>query len=395
MTSKHANARQSPHPIRNAPCPAEPSSPRAASPNALRPDSVRTGATLPDVVREGRARPAGGRSVLQSQDSFPPVSPLPYLVVGVGILAAVVEFLALRFLIRLGPMLPEAARGDVAAALTGRLILFGTVAQNLALLLTLALLALIGWHNAQISLKGKSLSGLRRAGRGQAALTGSLALTVVLFVAHTLAGPTASPLLYTAFLLATFSAMVTALWAVDCPCQRPAWLALFCATYLLVLYPTLGATLALPLPFVPAAHALAEIGAVLAACLAPLALRPRFDWRALGVATATASLLAGMWISISWLPPTLMIWTVAFTGFLPAPFYIAALGFFLYALLALTFNGGERATPVPAVVLGLTLIALGGLRWDFSYYVLLGLLGFLIVSGVHQSKISGDQEIRG
>jgi uncharacterized membrane protein YecN with MAPEG domain len=311
------------------------------------------------------------------------------------LLAAVVEFLALRLLIRMGPMLPEAARGDAAAAVTQGLILFGTVAQNLALLLILALLALMGWRNAQISLKDKSCSGLRRSGRAQAALTVSLALTVVLFVAHTLAGPAAPPLLYAAFLLATFTTMAAALGAVNCPSQRRAWPALFGATYLLVLYPTLGATLALRLPFVPAAHSLAEIGAVLAACLAPLALRPRFDWRALLVAVTSAGLLAGMWFSISWLPPTLMIWTVAFTGFLPAPFYIVALGLFLYALLALTFNGGERATPVPAVVLGLTLIALGGLRWDFSYYVLLGLLGFLILSGVHQFKMSGDEEIWG
>jgi hypothetical protein len=294
-------------------------------------------------------------------------SPLAYSL----LLAAVVEFLALRLLIRMGPMLPEAARGDGAAAVTQGLIVLGTVAQNFGLLLALGLLLLLACRTSQSSLRL------------------SLAAAVVLAVAHLLAGPAAPPWLYAAFLLAVVTVMAAALWAVDCPCRRPAWLALFGATYLLVLYPTLSGTLALQLPLVPLAHTLAETGAVLAACLALPALRPRFEWRALLPAMVAAGLLAGMWFSVSWLPPTLMIWTVAFTGFLPAPVYIVALGLFVYTLCASILNAGGR-TAVPAVVPGLALIALGGLRWDFSYYVLLGLLGLLLLAGVHQSKISGD-----
>jgi hypothetical protein len=246
----------------------------------------------------------------------------------------------------------------------------------LGLLLALGLLGLLAWQEGRSGLR-RSVRTVRSVRSVRSVVVGGV---VVLAVAHVVAGPAAPGWLYGAFLVAALAAMAAALWAVDCPCRRPAWLALFGATYLLVFYPTLGATLALPLPFVPAAHTLAEVGAVLAACLALPALRPRFEWRALVVAIAVAGLLAGMWFSISWLPPTLMIWTVAFTGFLPAPVYIVALGLFVYTLLALTLNAGGRAA-VPAVVPGLMLIALGGLRWDFSYYVLLALPGFLLITG--------------
>jgi hypothetical protein len=314
----------------------------------------------------------------------------------------VVEFLALRLLIRMGPVLPEVARGDGAAAVTQGLIVLGTVAQNLALLLALGLLGLIAWQKSRSGLRRsqgsglreKSRSGLRRSqgsglrrsqGSGLRRSQGSglrwfLGAVVVLAVVHVVAGPAAPGWLYGAFLVAALAAMAAALWAVDCPCRRPGWLALFFAVYLLVVYPTLAATLALPLPFVAGAHTLAEIGALLAACLALPALRPRFEWRALAVAIAVAGLLAGMWFGAPWLPPTLMIWTVAFTGFLPAPLYVLALGIFVYTTLVFTLNGG-RETALPPVVIGLVLVALGGLRWDFSYYVLLALPGFLLLTG--------------
>jgi hypothetical protein len=296
----------------------------------------------------------------RSREQMIPMESLPGLIA----LTAVIEFLGLRLLIRMGPMLPQAARGDTAAAITEGLILLGTIAQNLALFLLPVVLAVIAWRTVHTGLKA------------------SLALLLTLFVGHTLVGPALPSWLYAAFLVAAFATMTAALWTVNCPCQRPFWLAIFAAAYLFILYPTLAATLALPLPFVPVAHALAELLAVLAACLAPLALRPRFERRALLLAGTAVVLVTGMWFSVAWLPPTLMIWTVAFTGYLPAPVYILALGLFLYTLVALTLNGGAHRNRVPTAVLALLLIALGGLRWDVGYYTLLGLFGFLTLSGV-------------
>ena len=272
-------------------------------------------------------------------------------------LAALAEFLGLRLLIRLGPMAKAMPR-DVVAALTEGLMALGSVMLNLVLLLTLAALAGLAWSASHRALRF------------------SLAAVAALAVALTLAGSRMPPWLFAAFVLAVLTTMGVAFGVARCPSRHRGWLALFGLAYLTLAYPTLGATLRLALPFTPNAHALSELFAVLAAALAPLALRPRFAWRALVVGAVGASLLTGLWLSVSWLPATLMIWSVAFTGYLPMPVYVLALGFFLYALVALALPDGARD-----LAWGLALMALGGLRWDVLYYTLLALYGFLLLSG--------------
>jgi hypothetical protein len=290
----------------------------------------------------------------------------PERLAGFIALAALGEFLGLRLLIRLGP-LAQALPRDVAAALTEGLIALGSVMLNLALLLTLAALAGLAWRSPVPAPQVQA---------SQPALQFSLLAVLALAAGLMGAGRNAPPALFAAFVLAALAGMGIALGAAHCPCRRPAWLALFVGAYLALAYPTLGATFHLPLPFTPNVHALSELFAVLAAALAPLALRPRFDWRALLVGAVGAGLLAGLWLSLPWLAPTLMIWSVAFTGYLPMPVYVLALGLFLYALVALALRDGARC-----LAWGLALIALGGLRWDVPYYILLALFGFLLLNG--------------
>jgi hypothetical protein len=257
-------------------------------------------------------------------------------------LAAVVEFLCLRFLIRLGPLIP---RSEIVAAVNNALITSGIVALNLAILLMVIFLAREAFavpHRVQ-----------------QIALGATSALAIFLSVTAYAAG------WFVAFLLCALAAMFLRL-----PPSRSArlWCALVVAVYPLLTYTTISGSLQLALPFTPHAFALAELGAVIAAASAPFALRVRFDRRAAISAVIGMSLLTGMWLSVAWLPGTLMIWTLGLTAYLPGIIYIVAGGAFVYTLIALAFARDARAW-------GLWFIACAGLRWDYTYSVLLAVMG--------------------
>jgi hypothetical protein len=271
--------------------------------------------------------------------------------------AALVEFLSLRLLIRLGPVLP---RAEITVTVTETMIFIGAAALNFALLLALAALTTMAWQTSRYPLKY------------------CLAAIVILTIGLALAGSDPPPLLFVAFLFLSLSIIGIALWFARHPKLYAGWLALFGGAYLALAYPTLVNTLHVTLPFTAHARAISELLILLSTLGAPFILRPRRDWIAVIVGMTGAILLAGLWFSVEWLPPTLMIWSVAFTGYLPAPVYTLALGLWLYTFTALMKTEGRRYH-----ALGLALVALGGLRWDLSYYVLLALTGFLLLSGAN------------
>jgi len=171
--------------------------------------------------------------------------------------------------------------------------------------------------------------------------------------------------------------MCILLWSARQSKSYMGWLAFFLAAYLALAYPTIVNTIHATSPYTAEARGLSELLIVLATLAAPfILLRPRREWIAALVGIIGAILLAGLWFSVQWLPPTLMIWSVALTGYLPAPIYILAFGLWLYTFTSLMKRENTRRQ-----ALGLALIALGGLRWDLSYYALLVLLGFLLLSG--------------
>jgi hypothetical protein len=69
-------------------------------------------------------------------------------------------------------------------------------------------------------------------------------------------------------------------------------------------------------------------------------------------------------------------WTVDFATFLPPWLYLLGLAGYVYTLIALARSGVAAGR---LAAWGLTLIALGGLRWDYTYFSGLGLLGFLLL----------------
>ena len=72
-----------------------------------------------------------------------------------------------------------------------------------------------------------------------------------------------------------------------------------------------------------------------------------------------------------WIVSTVAMWTVSFSLALPGLLYAIALGIAVATLPSLWSAGGTRRTAAQ----GLLLIALAGLKLDFSYFALLSLAG--------------------
>ncbi len=267
-------------------------------------------------------------------------------------LAAWCEFLCLRLLIRAGAILPQT---DVILAIGNAMTFAGVVALNLALLLMLA------------ALVEQAMQLMRRPSK--ILLIILAALTLALFIAGE------NLPVYFAFVIFAWLAMCDVWFAKQ---SRPAnriWLGVFIATYFLLGYAVSAPLFRIDFFPRPTVLALAELFAVLAAVGAPFVLNVHFDWRAAMVAVIGAIVLSGLWLGVAWLPPTIMIWTLAFTGYLSPPVYVLAFGVFLYTFTSLVLRSETRR-----FALGWSMIALGGLRWDYPYYTLLALMGFLLLA---------------
>jgi hypothetical protein len=117
--------------------------------------------------------------------------------------------------------------------------------------------------------------------------------------------------------------------------------------------------------------------AVLVALMAYFVYRPARSKLALAGALSITALLGGFWFFRPHLASALTQWTVDFASFLPPWLYVLGLAGFLYAVMALARSNNAR---LRSAAWGLMLIALGGLRWDYTYFTGLGLLGFLLLA---------------
>ncbi len=278
--------------------------------------------------------------------------------------AALVEAGLLRFLLRLGPLLPPT---PLVRALGQAGMVLGTAALNLAYLLgTIALLG-GGWIAVRKPRHREQAAGLFVIGAmalGLAAdalhLSGRGVLPASLFlVAHVLALAALGALLAS---MAKKGPPAVVLWPM---------IAAYAASSLSAMGPP-AAAMNLPWPDGAITVAVAEGLAVGAALVVLPAYRPPASRRAFLVATLGGALLVGMALGRPWLPSAFAIWNFAFTLFLPFWLYVIALWLYLYTLAACWASG----QPIHReVALGLALVALGGLRADFSYTQRLALLG--------------------
>lgn len=277
---------------------------------------------------------------------------------------ALVEFALLRSFLRSGQFMPESmGLNGLYAVVKGA----GLAAMNLAILLALALLGRLALAALAEPKRGaRALGGLVLAA---AAVQAGLALGL-----GRLLGPGALLLAIALFLAGLIAACL-----IDRP-RRERWLAVaFLAPYAAVSYyylaqPATGYGAAPPLAL--QTYFAAEALAVGAAIALPILIRARWNGRtALAVALLSALLLLGR-AGRPWLLATVAMWNFAFSMYLPAVAYAIAFGAYAYGLVALWREGSDGRRRAH----GLVLILLAGLKLDYSYFGLLALAGYLLLT---------------
>ena len=288
----------------------------------------------------------------------------PSRLASMALAAALVEASLLRFLLRLGPLLPPT---PVVRALGQAGMVLGTAALNLAYLLSTVALLVAGWMAARGPRRLEQAAGFF--------IVGAMILGLAADALHLSGrGVLPAPLLLIAhiFALAALGALLASTAKRGLPAIVPLlMIASYAAASLSAMGPA-AMVMGFLWPEAATTSAIAEGLAVGAALLVLPVYRPPASHRALLVATLGGALLVGMALGRPWLPSAFAIWNFAFTLFLPFWLYVLALWLYLYTLAACWASG----EPVyRAIALGLALVALGGLRADFSYMQRLALLG--------------------
>ncbi len=297
------------------------------------------------------------------------------------LVCAIVEFVLLRILLRLGPVLPEDALTTTVLAGTRQM---GLLSLNLAIVAGMAFMVAL-W----ISLHGSADEVAPRLVRP--ALTLALAATLAGFVL-----PYVSKGAWGAVALTFQSVMsLLALFLLSAGLlSRRATLPMavvLLALYIAAFYHYLGrasAVLGSPLPGASVSLLVAE---AMTAFLAPallLAVAPRRRVRALVAGAIAAIVYLGIALRMPWAASALAIWDFGFTSALPSYWYAGALGVLAYAVV--TLMGSKQWAPAGA---GLALMALGGLRVDYGYYTLLIMCGALLVTNT-LLRSPADESVR-
>ncbi|MBI3952990.1 MAG: hypothetical protein HY330_00585 [Chloroflexi bacterium] len=277
--------------------------------------------------------------------------------------AALAEFILLRVLLRLGPVLPS---GDAITGALGWAYQAGLWSLNLAGVLAVALLGLL------------ALGALRERRLGRVAVGGAAAGAAALLLAGwalSLAGG-GGPGLPGLLAQAVGLPAALALAAIGSPWRgwRRGWLWLVYGAYLAASAHFL-ARLAGAAGGTGATLTIAEALAVAAALAAPLALRAGWQPRAALVAGLVAVLYAGFALAQPSIARFFVIWDFGFGGALGPALHSLALAGLVYAVAAALSTPALR---LPA--LGLWVVALGGLRLDYTYFGLLAAAGFVLLA---------------
>lgn len=278
--------------------------------------------------------------------------------------SAVAEFLLLRVFLRTGQFLP----GVEALLPFYRLVeTLGLAALNLATLAAVALLVAVA-ASRRWSRPGEALLG----GALVLAILANLGLGVLLELAP-------AALAVALHAVATAAAVAAVALVAGQQARGRVALGLIAAAQVLALYHVLaqgGAGLGLSLPGGALPISAAEALALAAALALPWALGVRPTRRQLWISGGLGLVLFAGTLVRPWTVSTITMWTVGFSLFLPGALYAAGLAAVVASLLAL--RSGPGGQPLAA---GLLLVALAGLKLDFTYFTLLGLAGLLAATG--------------
>lgn len=289
-----------------------------------------------------------------------------------AVVSALVEFLLLRFFLRLGPILPS---GPAMEPVYRFVELAGVTMLNLAMLATAGLVIIIIAEQAQQP-GSRGLAGV---------LAMALAVNLGLGVLQA-AAPSAWGAIVHALVMVLSTLLIAA--KIRQLSRGKLTLCLMAGGQVLALWFVLTQGLrgaGLDVPGGTAPLVLAEIAAVAAALLMPWSTRPQLTWRDAAIGTAFGlTILAGVFTR-PWTIATLTMWTVSFSLVLAGPVYAVGLGIFTASLLAL-----QREVAARPMAAGPLLVALAGLKLDFTYFSLLGLVGLLIAVGLVPNPVTLD-----
>lgn len=275
--------------------------------------------------------------------------------------SAVAEFLLLRIFLRLGPVLPVQ---EPLLPLYRGIETLGLAALNLAFLAACVLLV-----------TAAAGMGARPAARAAAAL---LLLAVAVNAGlGLLVGLVPGAAATAVQAMATLVALVTLL-ATRRPSPGHLTIGLVVAAEGLALLQVLGqgaTALGLPVPSTILLIFAAEALAIAAAIALPwsFGVRPSRRPAILGIVLGLA-LIAAL-LTRPWILSTVAMWTVSFSLGLPGALYAVALGIAVAALPSLWRAGGAQGIAAR----GLLLVALAGLKLDYSYFALLALAGTVLL----------------
>ncbi len=285
------------------------------------------------------------------------------------VVAVLLELLLLRTFLRMGPFLPAA---DQLQPVFQAIQLAGIASLNLAMLLGLGVVVWL----AVLAIRERTLLGLA---------TGITLLVTIAFLAALVLAPAPGGAALITLSAVVACALVLVYLSSPMKTAPRLVLGLTLASYLVVYYHYLAqpvATLGAVLPFAVEAFFASETLAVLTALATP-ALAWRWNRGAAIGAGLVAVLLLAARVGRPWLIATIAMWNFAFSMFLPAFVYAAAAGAVTYALIGLWRNPASRN-----IAAALTLIVLAGLKLDYSYFVLLSLIGFLAMAHFGQPALS-------
>jgi len=286
--------------------------------------------------------------------------------IGFLVLFVTLEFILLRVLMRMGPVLPKT---EIVSIVFQVVILTGEIAFNIAFLLsafTLVLIAVI------LARSGSFFVGL-------SFLIFSVLLSGLLFFVALV------PIVSLVYSLLSFSVFVSATLIVK---QKNVVkllfltlvsLAYFCSYYYNVASSVAGMGVGASLPIASEVFSAGELLAISVVFLAFFVFKPKRNLTAAFIASAIVIMFVTASGSV-WLP-LLSTWTLYFT--LHLPMFIYAIALWLYTYMIVDMLGEERKR---LWAYGFLLIAFGGRMLQLTYLNQLAILGFLLLSVPFISK---------
>lgn len=319
-------------------------------------------------------------------------SAIHVLAVGVGI-AALVEFLLLRIGLRLGAVVPYEG---VMEAFTRLSLLIGTTALNFAMLggvLLLFLLLIERWYERPGWLRRATSSWLAVVALFASVLAALwyFLLGVLPFVGEYV--PVGEML---SSQLVVISAVATLIFVCIAWTQLPRLAVFHCihlllaGAFLLALHFGFAArsvgAVGQFLPGATTALGMAEVLIVATILWSPIVFRPRPQLYGIVLTVVVTGIAGGLLYGTPWIARTMGIWTVAFTLYLPALIYVVAAAVATFTIASVLL-GRTVAAGVRVQGLGLLLLLVGGMKPDFSYLAILGILGLMLLSRAgHRQK---------